>query len=188
MCALIFFGLLGDGFLSGCFRFPGNQKLLVGKVPSLICRWWAGREGAWLLAILTCPELIPSTLACVANALITPWFPGAFHAPSLEWSNRSTTTTTTTTTTTQTLLQLNLPPAESRMAPRLRLRLCARSNFIAEHLSVSATPSPPPPPIRARTGVLSPSRSASEANLARRWRTECDKSICLGLNLYANLE
>lgn len=45
-----------------------------------------------------------------------------------------------------------------------------------------------PPPIPARTGVLSPSRSASEANLARRWRPECDKSICPGLNLYANLE
>lgn len=49
-------------------------------------------------------------------------------------------------------------------------------------------PSPGPPPVGAETGVLSPSRSTSTANLAGRWRLECDKSICPGLNLYANLK
>lgn len=44
----------------------------------------------------------------------------------------------------QTLLQLILPPTESWMAPHLHLRLSACSNFIAQHLSISATPSPPP--------------------------------------------
>ena len=80
--------------------------------------------------------------------------------------------------------------------------------FIAEHLSVSGNPSPRPvfllpahaaappppiyhqrpPPIGAETGVLSPSHSTSTANLPGRWRLECDKSICPGLNLYANLK
>lgn len=45
-----------------------------------------------------------------------------------------------------------------------------------------------PPPIGAETGVLSPSHSTSTANLPGRWRLECDKSICPGLNLYANLK
>lgn len=50
-------------------------------------------------------------------------------------------------------------------------------------------PSPHPrPPTATKTGVLSPSHSASTANLPRRWRLECDKSICPGLNLYANLK
>lgn len=42
--------------------------------------------------------------------------------------------------------------------------------------------------LSSRTGVLSPSRSTRAANLTGRWRLECDKSICPGLNLYANLK
>lgn len=59
-------------------------------------------------------------------------------------------------------------------------------------LPLPSLPRPPegrPPPIQAEeTGVLSPSRSTSTANLPGRWQPECDKSICPGLNLYANLK
>lgn len=81
----------------------------------------------------------------------------------------------------------NLPPAVLDGASSSSEAL-GRSSFIAEHLSVSFPASSTPPPIPAQTGVLSPSRSASKANLAGRWRPECDKSICPGLNLYANLK
>lgn len=56
-------------------------------------------------------------------------------------------------------------------------------------LSLPRPPEGRPPPIQdEETGVLSPSRSTSTANLPGRWQPECDKSICPGLNLYANLK
>lgn len=59
-------------------------------------------------------------------------------------------------------------------------------------LSISLPPfSCCPPPVvlnKTETGVLSSSHSVSEANLGGRCRLECDKSICPGLNLYANLK
>lgn len=101
------------------------------------------------------------------------------------------------------------PPTESWMAPHHHLGLCVMRAALLQNISAfqgslphgptpssppttPALPRPPegrPPPIRAwETGVLSPSRSTSTANLPGRWQPECDKSICPGLNLYANLK
>lgn len=93
-----------------------------------------------------------------------------------------------------------LPPAESWMAASSSFRAVGGKVYCGtpQHFRKSIQPSspphipgwppPPPLPIGAQTGVLSPSPSTSRANLAGRWRLECDKSICPGLNLYANLK
>lgn len=78
------------------------------------------------------------------------------------------------------------PPAALRGSfLQLELRFCGQ-------LRISLPPfSCCPPPVvlnKAETGVLSSSHSVSEANLGGRCRLECDKSICPGLNLYANLK
>ncbi len=59
-----------------------------------------------------------------------------------------------------------------------------------QHFPIPLFPCCPPPVVlnEAETGVLSSSHSVSEANLGGRCRLECDKSICPGLNLYANLK